>query len=130
MYPQHSEKRVVATWSLQGWAMSADGSLGRAERSPHLLMYGRDRTILDLRRVILARAGYGATTAEDRVDLSEWLEWSDSPSDLLILCHTVSRGERISLEALATSARIAVYHLETSDDPRNLAASVARRLAQ
>jgi DNA-binding response OmpR family regulator len=99
------------------------------EKPPNLLMYGRDRTILELRRIVLSRAGYDVTFVTNTLDLSEALEWGDSPFDLLVLCQTVPCGERDSLDTLAASAKIPVYRIKASEDPQDLVVSVSRTLS-
>jgi len=62
------------------------------------------------------------------LDLSGSLKWGDSPFDISVLCHTVPRGERESLDILAACSRIPVYQLEASEEPQDLVVSISRML--
>ncbi len=58
---------------------------------PSILIYGRDHDLLETRRLVLQKAGFQAWTVTNLADVEKIT--ITQPSDLLILCHSLSREE-------------------------------------
>ena len=68
-------------------------------RPAHILIYGRESSLLDTRRWVLERAGFNVHTTTKSADAEEILT-AQNPQ-LLILCHTVEGGDASDLLAIA-----------------------------
>jgi DNA-binding response OmpR family regulator len=58
---------------------------------PSILIYGRDYDLLETRRLVLQKAGFQAWTVTNLADAEKITV--TQPSDLLILCHSLSVEE-------------------------------------
>lgn len=115
----------------------------RMPDSPNVLLYGRDRYLIESRCLVLRKSGFKVVTALEPGDF-ETAEGSSLP-DLVILCHTLSQEEcRVAL-ALSrmhwpAAKRLSLYSgsrgcsdrrlsevLDASDGPAKLIAT-ARQL--
>jgi CheY-like chemotaxis protein len=90
----------------------------QAGPQPRILSVSKDRLLVNIRQSILSRVGYTVTAAENA---SEALVKLASQSfDLLILCHTLPRGEKRLLESESKAKHIPVLSVtESNQAPEN-----------
>jgi hypothetical protein len=85
-----------------------------------ILVYGRDSSLLHTRRLVLAAAGYDTDTVSDLRLLRQFIERSDPPYELLILCHTVPVEERAVISSITRNAKLGLYQLQRMEPPPRL----------
>ena len=97
-----------------------------------LLVYGTDRRLLDTRRMVLASVGHEVSVVSDPLSLEASL--SESPFNLLILCHSLPSDEdrRVAAMAPVRWPWLTTLSLDrgSSSHPEALLAGVAKALAK
>src|SRR5690348_5140819 len=63
-----------------------------------MLLFGSDACLLESRRLLLEHAGYKVFSTLQLLELDQIL--SDTPIDLLILCHSLDKKKRESVDAV------------------------------
>jgi hypothetical protein len=89
-----------------------------------ILIYGRDPALLETRRMLLASAGFEASTVSSIQQLRQSLRRAEPPYELIILCHTVPTDERIETRKLAEKTGIGLYQLEFLETPPRFISTV------
>jgi hypothetical protein len=92
-----------------------------------ILIYGRDSTLLDTRRMLLASTGFQADTASSLDELRSEVRCAQPPYELVILCHTVSKEDRDSVHHLLENSGIGLYQLERLVHPEHFLNVVSAR---
>lgn len=92
-----------------------------------ILVYGRDFTLMDTRRMLLASTGFRADTVSSFSDLGFAVRHAQPPYELVILCHTVPEEERVSVRRLIEKAGIGLYQLERLVHPERFINVVSGR---
>lgn len=92
-----------------------------------ILVYGRDFTLMDTRRMLLASTGFQADTVSNLNELRSAVRHAQPPYELVILCHTVPEEERVSVRHLLQNAGIGLYQLERLVHPERFINVVSGR---
>lgn len=90
-----------------------------------LLIYGRDYTLLDTRRMLLASSGFQADIVSTLDQLRSAVRRAQPPYELVILCHTISREDRAVVRDLIEKTRIGLYQLEKLIPPKRFLTAVS-----
>jgi hypothetical protein len=77
-----------------------------------ILIYGRDSTLLETRRLLLASGGFRVNTVSNLLELRRSVERERPGYELFILCHTVPKEERQAIEDIASRIDAGLYQLE------------------
>jgi hypothetical protein len=91
-------------------------SVSPGEQKPKLLIYGRNRTLLELRSTILARKGYDVSPIHDAREIISCLK-SDDMFSLLILCHTIPPKDREEARLMALPYKLPIYQISPMEPP-------------
>jgi len=86
-----------------------------------ILIYGRDFTLLETRRLLLASNGFRVNTVGDLKQFRYSVEQEQLPYELFILCHTVPEGERQAIRDMALRTSAGLYQLERMEQPTQFA---------
>jgi len=88
---------------------------------PQILCYGKYLNLLESRRMLLEAIGYDVDISDRSTDLRRCLD-IDPEYALIIVCHTISAKERLSIESQCRvqEGNTVVYSLEGSIDPEEL----------
>jgi hypothetical protein len=90
-----------------------------------ILIYGRDFTLLDTRRMLLASWGFQADTVSTFDELRSAVYHAQPTYELLILCHTVSKEDRAMVRHLIENTGIGLYQLERLIPPKRFLNAVS-----
>jgi hypothetical protein len=90
-----------------------------------ILVYGRDSTLLETRRMLLASTGFEAETVSSLQQLRSALRNSEPPYELIIVCHTVPADERVEIQKLAARVRVGLYQLQLFEAPTRFIGTVS-----
>lgn len=82
-----------------------------------ILIYGRDSSLLETRRLLLASTGFRVNTVSDLRQFRFSIKREQPPYALFILCHTVPKEERAMIEELAVQTGAGLYQLERMEKP-------------
>src|ERR1700733_8444775 len=94
-----------------------------------ILVYGRDSTLLDTRRLVLASSGFRVNTVSDLQQFQRSVEQARPPYELFILCHTVPPAELEIIRALAAGLGTGLYYLEKMEAPARLIHNASEMVA-
>jgi hypothetical protein len=93
-----------------------------------ILIYGRDSTLLETRRLLLASGGFRVNTASDLPEFRSSVERERPGYELFILCHTVPKEERRIVEDMASHADAGLYQLERLESPPRFMGRISEML--
>ena len=87
-----------------------------------LLMYGEDARLLDLRAIVLSRAGLEVDLTDAVGQVGQRLQTKDY--GLLLICHTAREKDVGRLRAAATESGVATYFIDRLLPPQVLVGDV------
>lgn len=93
-----------------------------------ILIYGRDFTLMDTRRLLLASAGFQADMVSSLAELRSVVRHAQPPYELVILCHTVPKEDRASVRHLMENVGAGLYQLERLVPPERFLNVVCRSM--
>jgi hypothetical protein len=93
-----------------------------------ILIYGRDSTLLETRRLLLASGGFRVNTVSNLVELRRYVERERPGYELFILCHTVPDEERQAIEGIAVRMDAGLYQLERMESPPRFVSTISEML--
>ena len=82
-----------------------------------ILIYGRDSTLLETRRLILASSGFRVNTVSTLQQFQRAAEQAQPRYELFVLCHTVPEEERDEIKALAVRLDTGLYQIQRMESP-------------
>jgi hypothetical protein len=82
-----------------------------------ILIYGRDSTLLETRRLLLASSGFRVNIVSNLLEFRRSVDREQPGYELFILCHTVPDDERSVIEGVATRTDAGLYQLERMESP-------------
>ncbi len=86
--------------------------------SPHTLIYGSARDLIETRRLVLEHSGFDVTVTLDLEEARALL--LERAFDLFILCHSLSHSNCTTALSLAHSLRPAAAHSQHNTGPREI----------
>jgi hypothetical protein len=94
-----------------------------------ILIYGRDSTLLETRRLILASSGFRVDTVSTLHKFQRAVEQAQPRYELFILCHTVPAQEQEEIRALAVSVNTGLYQLQRMEPPPQFIGTVSEMVS-
>jgi hypothetical protein len=94
-----------------------------------ILIYGRDSTLLETRRLVLASSGFRVDTVSTLQQFQRAVEQAQPPYELFILCHTVSAEEQEEIKALALGLNTGLYQLQRMECPPQFVDTVSEMVS-
>jgi hypothetical protein len=93
-----------------------------------ILIYGRDSTLLETRRLLLATGGFRVNTVSNLPQFRASVDRERPRYELFILCHTVPDEERRTIEDIASHTDAGLYQLERMENPPQFVGRVSDML--
>ena len=90
-----------------------------------VLIYGKDTTLLETRRLLLTNSGFRVRTVSSMEQFRFLAGRERSQYELFILCHTIPEEERTKIQAMAIHQGIGLYQLERMEAPPRFIGKVA-----
>jgi len=81
-----------------------------------ILIYGKDSTLLETRRLLLASSGFRVRTVSSMEQL-HFIVNAEEKYELFILCHTIPEEERVNIRGMAIRNGVGLYQLERMEAP-------------
>lgn len=93
-----------------------------------ILIYGRDSTLLETRRLLLASGGFRVNIVSNLLQFRTSVERERPRHELFILCHTVPEEERLIIEEIASHTDAGLYQLERLENPPEFVGRISQML--
>jgi hypothetical protein len=83
-------------------------------------MYGHDKILLDVRKLLLEKVGFVVDAACTQQEFIRKARQGKPPYSLLVICHSTPQQEHGPIQAIAGEVNSPVYHVPTLVTPQSL----------
>jgi hypothetical protein len=102
--------------------------LPKYDLAPIVLLFGTDRTLLDIRALVLRSAGIAVYVTTDMNEVQKRIGDGESVYRAVVSCYTATDGEREEIAAITVSSGKALWQLDGFVSPADLIAAVSELL--
>jgi hypothetical protein len=95
-----------------------------------ILIYGKDSTLLETRRLLLVSSGFHVYTVSSLQQFRTLVDRERRHYELFILCHTIPEEERTRIQGMAIRRGAGLYQLERMEEPPRFIGKVTHMSAR